>query len=782
MPQKPHLDRPALASGLLVLAALTAYLPVFYLDFLNYDDPLYVTSNEHVQKGLTFHELGWAFSHFHAANWHPLTWLSHILDCQLYSLRAAGHHFTNFLFHVMNSVVLFLWLRSMTRAGWRSAFVAALFALHPLHVESVAWVAERKDVLSALFGLLSLWVYAQYAKEPRVPSLKSGVGRRPTSDRLAGATDPRHASGFTFHVSRYYLISLTLFALGLMSKPMLVTWPFVMLLLDFWPLGRAGSRWSSLVVEKIPFFMLSAASSVVTVQAQRAGEAVVSLQALPLEARVANALVGYVRYLGKILWPTDLAVFYPAPAGPTAWGLAAAALLVLAGGALLAFRQRKKRPYLLVGLAWYLGTLVPVIGLAQVGNQSIADRYTYLPAIGVFLILAWGGAELAALGRNAHRAVVAAASIALVACSLATGSQLLYWQNSETLFRHALAVTKNNFVAWNNVGFYLAEHRELRQAEACYRAAIAANPSFAEAWYNLGCTLADLNRNAEAIAAFEAALRLTPRLIKVHNNLATVLAADGRIEAARTQLREASRLDPHSAQPHSNLGVLLAGEGNWDEAVAEFKQALALEPGMTEAVCGLSGVLAKQGHHEEAVVELSGLLKRQPANVPARLQLGGILALQGKTDLALDEYAEVLRVNPRDPMAHYRMAATLMRQGRAHDAIEHYRAALDARPTFPEALNNLAWVLATHPDAQFRNGPEAVRLALKACQATGFQQAFTVGTLAAAYAEAGQFSEAIATAEKAKGLAEKAGDKDLASRTGKLLELYRAGQPCRDPE
>ena len=764
MPQKWNLDRPGFVSGLLVLAALAVYLPVIYSGFLNYDDPLYVTGNGHVQRGLTWAGLVWAFSHFAAANWHPLTWLSHMLDCQLYGLRPTGHHFTNVLFHAANSVVLFLWLRSMTGACWRSAFVAALFALHPLHVESVAWISERKDVLCAFFGLLSLWAYTRYARVSKTHNPQSPVhGPRARVERL------------------FYLLSLILFALGLLSKPMLVTWPFVMLLLDFWPLGRGAGRWRLLVAEKIPFFMLSAASSVVTIGAQRAAEAVVSLQASPLEGRVTNALIGYARYLGKILWPGDLAVIYPSPTGPLGLGLAAGLLLLIAF-ALLVFQERKRRPYLPVGLAWYLGTLVPVIGLVQVGNQSIADRYTYLPAIGLFLIFAWGGAELTNLGVTIRRAVVVAASIVLIGCALVTGSQLLYWQNSETLFRHALGVTKNNFVAWNNLGFFLAEHRELRQAEACYRAAIQVNPSFEEAWYNLGCTLFDLSRIDEAISAYETALGLAPRLVKLHTNLASALAAAGRIEAAKSELRETSRLDPHSAEPHSNLGALLAGQGSWDEAIAEFKRALALEPDMTEALCGLGGALAKQGHYEEAVVELSGFLKRQPANVPARLQLAGILVLQGKPDVALNEYAEVLRVAPNDAAVHYRVAAVLMRDGRSREAIEHYRAAIDARANFPEALNNLAWILATHPDAQFRNGPEAVRLAQRACQATGFQQSLMIGTLAAAYAEAGRFSNAVSTAEKAKDLAQQAGEQDLAVKTGKLLELYRAGRPCRDPQ
>ncbi len=717
MRQKWNTDQPGLVSGLLAFVAIAAYLPAIYLGFVNYDDPLYVTDNMVVQKGLSWRGITWAFSEFHAANWHPLTWLSHMTDVQIWGMRAGGHHITNVVFHAANCVLLFLWLRSMTGACWRSALVAALFAVHPLHVESVAWVSERKDVLSTFFGILSLWGYTRYAQASRLG---------------------------------YYLISLTMFALGLASKPMLVTWPFVMLLMDYWPLQRMakpapiGKSWGALVLEKIPFFALSAASSVVTFYAQQAGEAVASLRTVPLDARIANALVAYMRYAGKIVWPANLAVIYPA--GRQSWLIAGATLLLLLAATLLAFGRRKAQPYLLVGWLWFLGTLVPVIGLVQVGNQSIADRYTYVPAIGLFIMLAWGCHDLAVSSPGFRRMAVVAASAALLALVVVTEMQLSYWKDSESLFRHALTVTKNNFVAWNNLGFFLAGKGKPDEAEICYGHAVEFEPAFAEAWYNRGCALADLGRDDEAITALETAIRLNPQRPRPHNNLASVLAQ----------------------------------QGKWDAAAAEFKEALTLDPTLGRAQCGLAGVLAKQGRFEEAIDQLSVLLKRDPGDIIARLQLGGTYAMAGKTDLAMREYLEVARSMPTNATAHHRIAALQERQGNVADAIREYRAAIQARPDYVEAMNNLAWILATSPDARYRDGAEAVRLAERACQATHYEQAFMVGTLAAAYAESARFPEAVATAEKAELLANNSNNSDLATKTGKLLLLYRARKPYHD--
>jgi tetratricopeptide (TPR) repeat protein len=843
MPRNRNLERPWLICALLVLAVLAVYLPVIELSFLTYDDDYYVTRNPHVAGGLTSAGLRWAFAHVHSANWHPLTWLSHMLDCQIYGLAPAGHHLTNLLFHAANAVLLFLWLRSLTNAFWRSAFVAALFALHPLHVESVAWVAERKDVLCSFFGLLSLWTYTRYvegrSRDAEYRSQRSGVrgktsggGSNRTADHGPRTYDPVTVRPGRDRIpsSIFYLLSLFFFALGLMSKPMLVTWPCLMLLLDYWPLRRmqnaecrmqnakpGNSQLSTLnpqpsprpfslqplafsLLDKLPFFALSTASCIITLAAQKTGGALVTLTALPLGARMLNAMDSYVHYIVQLFWPANLAVIYTFAGRPSA-GPALAALL-LAAITLAVLWQRKRRPYLLVGWAWYLGTLVPVIGLVQVGNQTMADRYTYLPAIGIFLMLAWGATELAGALLNRRSAkdaslnrpppghsgelpmlrrfgLAAAATAALGACALTTSSQLRYWQNSESLFRHALSVNPNNFIAWNGLGYYLAEQGQARQAEACYRAAVAISPSFAEAWNGLGYALANLGKHDEAITSYEKAVSLSPDDIKARNNLAIALAACGRTADAKAQCRAASQADPEAAEPHSNLGALLAREGQWDQAIAEYSLALARDPSLNEARCGLAGALAKQGKLDDAVRELTDLLRLQPAYGPAHLQLGAILAQRGKADEAIIEFNTLLRANPGDSAAHYHLALALAAQGESKEALAHYRAAITSRPDFPEALNNLAWMLATHPNPQIRDGRQALELAERACRLTQYKEALMLGTLGAAYAEAGRFPEAVEAAEKAKALAEKADDSETATMNTKLLALYRSGQPYR---
>jgi tetratricopeptide (TPR) repeat protein len=831
MVRKWNSGRLWLVCSLLVLAVIAVYLPVIRLSFLAFDDDYYVTANPHVSAGLTSAGLRWAFTQAHSANWHPLTWFSHMLDCQLYGLRPAGHHLTNVLFHAANSVVLFLWLRSLTGTCWRSAFVAALFALHPLHVESVAWVAERKDVLCAFFGLLSLWAYMRYAQKSLVSSRWSAANSQQAKDHAQWTTD--HGSRFTLNASSFYLFSLFLFALGLMSKPMLVTWPFVMLLLDYWPLGRmqnderrmmnkepdtmSASRRghvqgsssflihpsSLILLEKLPFFALSAASCVITVVAQKAGGAMVTLQTLPFWQRVINAADSYLRYLGHLFWPADLAAIYTS----TNWSAVELSLAVglLIGITLVGVWQRKRRPYLLVGWFWYLGTLVPVIGLVQVGNQTMADRYTYLPTIGVFLMVAWSSAELAGKWKSRSswdaspkrplprgdgdpsrmslpgRACLAAAAIAtLSACAVVAHHQLRFWQSSESLFRHALSVDPNNFVAWTGLGYWLAEQGQAGEAEACYRAAVQIRPSFAEAWNGLGCALANSGRYAEAVTNYETAVHLSPGHIKARDNLAAALAACGRIEEAKAQCREAARVDPGAAEPHSNLAALLARQGRWEQAVTEYRLALDRDPSLLDARCGLAGALAKAGKPEEGMRELSNLLELQPTHRLARLQLGSILARQGKTDQAVAEFSELLHSNPDDAEAHYHLGLALSAQGKPREALAHYRAALKTRPEYLEALNNLAWLLATQPDPQLRDGTEAVRLSERACQLTDYKQALMLGTLGAAYAEAGRFPEAIEAAHKAKALAEQENDNEVAAMNAKLLAFYLARQPYRE--
>jgi len=427
-------------AALLVLVTIAIYWPATRCDFINYDDKDYVTANLHVQSGLNWESVKWAFFNPVSANWHPLTMLSHALDCQLFGLKPWGHHLTSVLLHALNTALVFLLLRRLTGAIWRSLLVAALFAVQPLHVESVAWVAERKAVLSTCFGFLALLFYARYVQEPEVSSQKSGTNR------------PTFSSFLRFH---FYWLALFFTALGLMSKPMLVTWPFVMLLLDYWPLGRFKPRCAwPLVVEKIPFFVLVAATSIVTFVTQQRSGAVMTDGNLPLGARIGNALISYCCYLEKMVWPTKLAVFYPHP-GHWPLGQVLLAGAFLCGTSMLLFIKRGRYPFLLMGWLWFVGTLVPVIGLVQVGRQSMADRYTYVPSIGVLILAIWGGFELTRRWRYQVVSLSVAGSAAIILCLGLTRQQLGYWQDSETLFRHALDVTENNHGAHESLGLGL---------------------------------------------------------------------------------------------------------------------------------------------------------------------------------------------------------------------------------------------------------------------------------------------------------------------------------------
>ena len=474
----------------LVVATLGTYGDLINHQFINYDDDVYVTDNPPVQSGLTFSGLSWAFTTMHSGNWHPLTWLSHMLDCQLFGLNPGEHHLTNVVFHVANSLLLFLWFLYFTRSLGCSFLVAVLFALHPMHVQSVAWVAERKDVLSTFFWLLTMWAYVWYAERPRL--------------------------------TRYVLI-LVCFSLGLMAKPMLVTLPFVLLLLDYWPLGRlslkgsaaveasskSGSRVANnrLVYEKLPLFVIAAFSSVVTVYAQKEAGAVWTFQTLPFANRIANAMVAYVSYLGKMFWPAHLAVFYPLSSHTLPIWQALAAGLVLVVLSLLALRLARRHPYLLVGWLWYLCTLLPVIGLVQVGEQAMADRYTYVPFIGLFIVLVWGMADLAARWHAPRFLLPVGAGVVLSALMICTWVQVRYWRDSITLYEHSLEVTRSNSLIHNNLGMALAAQGKMDQAEAHYAEALRLNPDNARAHNNLGMALAAQGKMDQAEAHYAEADR-----------------------------------------------------------------------------------------------------------------------------------------------------------------------------------------------------------------------------------------------------------------------------------
>lgn len=571
--------RPRTLCLLLALVTVLVYSPVRHAGFLVFDDSDYA-GDRHVQSGLTAEGVKWAFTTFHASNWHPLTWLSHMLDASLFGPNPGPQHFVNVLFHAANAVLLFVLLFRLTNKLWPATFVAALFAWHPLHVESVAWISERKDVLSMFFGLLTLMTYVGYAQKSTAHNPQSTVR---------------------------YITTLVLFALGLMAKPMLVTLPCVMLLLDIWPLGRLrvftsitegrDSRVTKhetgntkIFIEKVPFFILTAASCILTYLAQRT-EAVMSLEQRPLGLRVENAVVSYAEYLGKAIWPAKLAVIYPLPTQIPAWQIGAAAVLLVVISA-FAWAMRKRAPYVLIGWLWFLGTLVPVIGLVQVGGQALADRYTYFPLIGVFIAIGFGAMDLAARFRISTAALAAAATLSLGACLAATAYQLRFWQDSEALFTRAIAVTKDNAIAHINLGVALEQADHRQEALAEYKKAVEIDPNRFQGHNNYANLLAATGEREEAFNQYQEALRLNPNAELAHVNFGTLLSEMGRFEDAMREYTEATQLAPEDPRPHYLMGKACLRHGQSAEAVKHFRQALQLDANDFQTLTWLARVLA----------------------------------------------------------------------------------------------------------------------------------------------------------------------------------------------
>ncbi len=587
---KKPVSRPRFIALLLVLGTLAVYLPAANHGFTLYDDNDYVTENPMVENGLTWAGIKWAFTTGHASNWHPLTWLSHMTDCQLAGLNPSVPHCENILFHTANAVLLFALLLRLTKLIWPSAFAAALFAWHPLHVESVAWIAERKDVLSTFFALLTLLAYTK-----TVTGDKWQVTEGKTSPTLS-------MSPVTHHLS--LLPALFFFALGLMAKPMLVTLPFVMLLLDYWPLKRVevqGSRFriQNLILEKIPFFALSAASCVITFLFQHHGGAVVSLKIVPLDFRLENVPVAYTEYLLKMIWPAQLAVFYPLH--PLSQVEVAASVAVVAVISWLAWSLRRSCPYWLVGWLWFLGTLVPVIGLVQVGSAEIADRYTYFPAIGIFLATALfvrDGVERLQISKPIVGVI---AGLVMAACLALTHRQLNFWQDDITLFRHAIAVTmatKDNDTAHVNLGFALEKAGRKTEALDEYRAALNLDSSRAETHNDYANLLDDTGHPDKALAEFQEALRINPNHVASHNNYGTLLVELGRFDEAMKQYADAARLDPSDWHPPYLTGKVLLKQGRDAEAIPYFRKAVQMDPNNPHVLTYLAQVLASDEKSE----------------------------------------------------------------------------------------------------------------------------------------------------------------------------------------
>ncbi|HOK07665.1 MAG TPA: tetratricopeptide repeat protein [Syntrophales bacterium] len=560
----------------LVLTSLVLFVygQVGDFDFVIYDDPHYVQTNPHVNRGFTTAGLKWAFLTFHGANWHPLTWLSLMLDGSLYGSFAGGYHWTNVLFHLASVLLLFYFLVGVTGALWRSFFVAALFGVHPLHVESVAWVSERKDVLSGFFWMLVLVFYGRYA-------LVSSLGR-------------------------YFWVVL-FFLLGLMSKPMLVTLPFVLLLLDYWPLGRFGGAAVTvfprvsprvLVMEKIPLFILSLLSSIVTLYAQKAGGALKTIGTLPLSDRINNAVVSYAAYLAKTFWPADLTLLYPHPGTqPLGLFLVSSAFLVVA--CLLVGMTGRKLPYLVTGWLWYMVTLVPVIGIIQVGNQAMADRYTYLPLVGIFIAVVWLGADLAKRAEGRRLVFIAVGLAVIVALVFAARLQASHWRDTETLFTRSIALTRGNYEAMNNLGVFYFNKGRYREAAQILEKAVSTNPRFAPAYNNLGQAYAALGDTDGAIAVFRRGLTIDPGLVKMKRNLANTHLLRGECIQAAGLYREIVAFYPGDADLWNDLGVALAGTGRRTEAANCFQEALRLNPGHVAARHNLERIEAPKDRPAE---------------------------------------------------------------------------------------------------------------------------------------------------------------------------------------
>ena len=733
----------------LALAAFTValYAPALRCQFLILDDPVYVSENQHVRAGLSLDNVVWAFTVNTAGNWHPLTLLSHMLDCQIYGLRPWGHHLTNVLLHAANSVLLFLVLMRMTGAVWRSACVAALFAAHPAHVESVAWISERKDVLSSFFCLLAIWAYARYAAQFKVQSSKFKVN---------------------------YVLCLMFFGLALMAKPMAVTLPFVLLLLDFWPLERARkldwASWRPLLIEKWPWFALSAVWCGIAVWAQRVGHAVSSTSELSISERILHAPIAYMDYLRVLVFPWHLAAFYPYQHHePLVWSIAAGAVLLLITA--LACFEARRRPYLAVGWLWFLGMLVPVIGLVQVGGQAWADRYVYLPSIGFFVIVVWAGAEWAAR-YPAVKLLIPVVGVALVAV---TWVEIQYWKDTRTLFGRAMEVTANNYEAMTLVGAAEENDGERDDAILLYRKALACDPKYPEAHFFLGRALDEEGHPDEAMPQYREALQLLPDFDSAHVMLGMLLAKKKNFDEAIAQYQAALRTNPESAAAQSDWGMALVQQGRWQESIAHYEAALRLDPTLAEARANLGVAYLQTGRLAEGTKELQAALKLNPGDTESRFNLGEALNQQQQWGEAAELLKPLALNQPTNFNVQFQYGLDLEHLGQTRDALSHYAAALRQNPDFPDALQHSAWIAATDANPELRNGVRAVEMAARACELTGQKRPSMLLTLAAAYAESGRFFDALATVGKAEELAN--GQAAIEAEARRMREAFVAGKP-----
>ena len=880
---------------LLVLAVLAVFGRTAHSEFVAYDDDQYVYENPVVQRGLSLKSIGWAFTHTQVGNWIPLTALSHMLDCQMFGLHAGGHHLVNVLWHAANAVLLFLVLRHLTGSLWRSAFVAALFAVHPLRAESVAWVSERKDVLSGFFFLLAIGAYAGYVEKRRATSFASSFGT-PTECGKA-AEDGERGKGKLF-----YALVVVFFTLGLLAKSMVATLPFVLLLLDYWPLGRMrGSQRSEvrsqktdggeqrypsvpfwrLVREKVPLFLLSIGACVAT--ASVPGLVLANAERLPLLERMGNAVVSYVVYLRQMIFPAGLATPYPiVPGGQPYWKVCLAMMLLAAISAAVV-TWRKTRPWLLTGWLWYLGMLFPVIGIVQISSDAgHADRYTYLPEIGLAAAGIWAVAEWCA--RWEGRRVVLGGLGAGVVCALGVWGyhQTSYWRSSKTLWTRALACTSGNSVAHNALGLVFIKDGKTAEAIQEFRKALSIKPDYIAALNNLGNVFANDGKVEEAVQAYQKALAVKPDDLSVLNDFGVLLAKDGKLEEAIAEYRKALKINPDFAEAHLNLGIALGHNGQREESIEQYRKALKIQPGYTEAWGNLGVALFSMGEKEQAIACYRKALEIDPTYVDAEYNLGYALALEGKTEEAIAQYRKALEIKPDyafafnglgaafygkeewdESIAQYRKALEIkpdftaarrgldkallrkgefdevmarfnrtaasspdlltkwcnlgndylqtgnldkailcyrqatkanprsadacanlglasFQKGEIREAIDAWQRSLEINPDQPSVQNNLAWLLATTPDASLRNGAKAVALAEQASHSDAGGNPVVLHTLAAAYAEMGRYGDAVATARRALEIAAAQKNDDLNAKLPMEIILYQADRPLRD--
>jgi tetratricopeptide (TPR) repeat protein len=659
MNMRPH-NLKLIVSLFLIIITLAVFWQVRNHEFINYDDDDYVTKNSYVQAGWTWKGVSWAFKSRLHGHWHPVTWLSHMTDCQLFGLNPAGHHLTSLFLHIANALLLFLILRRTTGALFRSAFVAALFAIHPLHVEPVAWVAGRKDVLCTSFWMLAMWAYVRYSEQP-------GFGR--------------------------YLLTLLAFMLGLMAKPMVVTLPLVFLLMDYWPLNRFqfgqasaegkaqnleshNPRYKStslrrLVGEKVLFFVVTGAFVLLTVLARQsyffrarnimeygASQSPFLSSLMPAAHNLIRAPVSYMTYIGKLLWPFELAAPYSKPGMLLIWQVGAAGLLLICIS-LLVFWKGRRSPYLPVGWLWYLLTLLPVIGMTKAAPYVVADRYTYLPLIGLFIMIAWGIPDLLAGWRYRRLVLGMLTGMFVVGFAVSSWLQVRHWKNGLTLFEHVVSVTTNNWLAHNNLGTAL-------EAEG---------------------------RFGEAITHYSEAVRIEPNLVHVRNNLGAVLDRQGRFDEAISHFSEAVRIKPDYPEAHNNLGVVLTKQGKLQEAISHYLEALRIKPDHAEAHNNLGLAYIGQGRIEEAFRHFSDAIQIKPRYAEAHFNLGVALAKQGKVWWAIRHFSEAVRIKPDYAGAHFNLGVALAQQGRLDEAIGHFSEAIRIKPDFSEAMHYLKQAL-----------------------------------------------------------------------------------------